>query len=242
MPCKPQFGPKDGIQDQVWLGQATSGSRRKETERGGNTSRGNLLGPRSSADKSNVYLPSNILHSIAVFIGRAFIPNFPPTRNTEHGTAQMGKIWPRRQFTDMKTFLATNAAHRYSSVSLLLCSHSRSTCYADPSSHRCMSSSPPQFSDVPRPSVTPSRQPQQSSEKQYSSTKVIRSRQSASSPTPPMAADSVTISTSSEKATFPSVTTDAPFHFERIRVDPEEKGGGVSVEPFPGPTLLSCAH
>uniref|UniRef100_A0A8R1IRT5 Uncharacterized protein n=1 Tax=Caenorhabditis japonica TaxID=281687 RepID=A0A8R1IRT5_CAEJA len=45
-----------------------------------------------------------------------------------------------------------------------------------------------------------------------------------------------------KKATSPSVTTDASFHFERIRVDPEEKGGGVSVEPFPGPTPLSCAH
>uniref|UniRef100_A0A8R1E709 Uncharacterized protein n=1 Tax=Caenorhabditis japonica TaxID=281687 RepID=A0A8R1E709_CAEJA len=45
-----------------------------------------------------------------------------------------------------------------------------------------------------------------------------------------------------EKATFPSVNKDASFHFERIRVDPEEKGGGVSVEPFPGPTPLSCAH
>uniref|UniRef100_A0A8R1IFN5 Uncharacterized protein n=1 Tax=Caenorhabditis japonica TaxID=281687 RepID=A0A8R1IFN5_CAEJA len=38
--------------------------------------------------------------------------------------------------------------------------------------------------------------------------------------------------------TFPSVTRNVPFHFERIRVDPEEKGGGVSVEPFPGPSLL----
>uniref|UniRef100_A0A8R1ENX5 Uncharacterized protein n=2 Tax=Caenorhabditis japonica TaxID=281687 RepID=A0A8R1ENX5_CAEJA len=49
---------------------------------------------------------------------------------------------------------------------------------------------------VVKPSVTPSRQPQRSSEKQYSSTKVIRSRQSAISPTPPMAAASVTMSTS----------------------------------------------
>uniref|UniRef100_A0A8R1I0Y8 Uncharacterized protein n=1 Tax=Caenorhabditis japonica TaxID=281687 RepID=A0A8R1I0Y8_CAEJA len=40
------------------------------------------------------------------------------------------------------------------------------------------------------------------------------------------------------KATIPLITRDAPFHFERIRVDPEEKGGGVSVEPFPGPSLL----
>uniref|UniRef100_A0A8R1EQ72 Uncharacterized protein n=1 Tax=Caenorhabditis japonica TaxID=281687 RepID=A0A8R1EQ72_CAEJA len=34
-----------------------------------------------------------------------------------------------------------------------------------------------------------------------------------------------------EKATFPSLTTDTPFHFERIRVDPEEKGGGPA-SPF----------
>uniref|UniRef100_A0A8R1EAJ1 Uncharacterized protein n=1 Tax=Caenorhabditis japonica TaxID=281687 RepID=A0A8R1EAJ1_CAEJA len=60
MPCKPQFGPKDGIQDQVWLGQATSGSRRKETERCGNTSRGKLPGPRSSAE-GRLQLPSQFI-------------------------------------------------------------------------------------------------------------------------------------------------------------------------------------
>uniref|UniRef100_A0A8R1IG47 Uncharacterized protein n=1 Tax=Caenorhabditis japonica TaxID=281687 RepID=A0A8R1IG47_CAEJA len=38
-----------------------------------------------------------------------------------------------------------------------------------------------------------------------------------------------------EKATFPSVNKDAPFHFERIRVDPEENGGGgfSTVQPVP---------
>uniref|UniRef100_A0A8R1I755 Uncharacterized protein n=1 Tax=Caenorhabditis japonica TaxID=281687 RepID=A0A8R1I755_CAEJA len=103
MPRKQPIGPVHGIRDQVWLGQATSGGRRKKTERCGITSRGKLPGPRSSADKSNVIRPSNILLSVAVFIGRAFIPNFPPTRNTEHETSQIGKIWPRRQFIDMQT-------------------------------------------------------------------------------------------------------------------------------------------
>uniref|UniRef100_A0A8R1IH26 Uncharacterized protein n=1 Tax=Caenorhabditis japonica TaxID=281687 RepID=A0A8R1IH26_CAEJA len=46
MPRKQPIGPVHGIRDQVWLGQATSGGRRKKTERGGNTSRGKLLGPR----------------------------------------------------------------------------------------------------------------------------------------------------------------------------------------------------
>uniref|UniRef100_A0A8R1EBZ3 Uncharacterized protein n=1 Tax=Caenorhabditis japonica TaxID=281687 RepID=A0A8R1EBZ3_CAEJA len=67
MPCKPQFGPKDGIQDQVWLGQATSGSRRKETERCGNTSRGKLPGPRSSAGV--IISPNQILHNGVVTVG-----------------------------------------------------------------------------------------------------------------------------------------------------------------------------
>uniref|UniRef100_A0A8R1EKD9 Uncharacterized protein n=1 Tax=Caenorhabditis japonica TaxID=281687 RepID=A0A8R1EKD9_CAEJA len=66
-----------------------------------------------------------------------------------------------------------------------------------------------------------------------------QSRQSEIPSTPPTAPTSVT---AVRNATFPSVNKDATFHFERIRVDPEEKGGGVSVEPFPGPTLLSCAH
>uniref|UniRef100_A0A8R1IMC5 Uncharacterized protein n=2 Tax=Caenorhabditis japonica TaxID=281687 RepID=A0A8R1IMC5_CAEJA len=59
-PCKQPIGPEDGIRDQVWLGQATSRSRRKETERGGNTSRGNLLGPRSSAEARG---PPILLHT-----------------------------------------------------------------------------------------------------------------------------------------------------------------------------------
>uniref|UniRef100_A0A8R1EIC6 Uncharacterized protein n=1 Tax=Caenorhabditis japonica TaxID=281687 RepID=A0A8R1EIC6_CAEJA len=81
MPCKQPIGPEDGIRDQVWLGQATSRSRRKETERGGNTSRGNLLGPRSSAEARVTPI---LLHTGACRVRHHSLPGPDVPRSDQH--------------------------------------------------------------------------------------------------------------------------------------------------------------